>query len=1054
MKDDYIKFALKKVENYKKIITRTLSILKCYNSMNLITNTTMNDYVDIIQNIYEKVENAENHWGTKKDMINCMKELNNDIIDVFKNVGTKKLKDILYIVIGNDFMKHIDLNKLKKQKFELLLQYMKPYKINVYKKSDLHRKSFHVDAELDDNDIICMSGNLNCFEMLESESFTIRVYGVRLVIQIDNVTILVHGLVDDMLLSCVDSPYVSSFIERFKKNHPPDDNFKNAMFLEYIKSLTLKHILVSQEKTLYHGYMKMNYKIRQIKERTISNTIREFLNLSLYEQRYILLALLMDESSPDSNYMAYLLYDLLSNDSNEVVDTREQQLLLNSFSWYMKKKFKTSMKHTLDYTKKLSTNDNNRVPLEQQICLMKAPANVKEKAMIKLKEIKSKSEDSGSKARQYLEGLLKIPFEIYRKETILNIVPSIKTKYAMIHNQLEKNNIPLENTQCESAFQMVSFVNKMNYVLHEVLLSKQFETIICVLHAGKRKQLVERIKQLNQVFDSHEMKVKINHSGKNISELQQCIQETLHACILKKPEIMNDVYVMLDIHGSYISLIDYTKQMNDLWKQIQDTMVVNKEYLDKAVHGHENAKRSLERIIGQWINGDSTGYCFGFEGPPGVGKTSLAKKGLANCLKDEHGVSRPFSFVAVGGSSNGSTLEGHTYTYVGSTWGRIVDILIESKCMNPIIFIDELDKISKTEHGKEIIGILTHMVDPTQNDSFQDKYFNGINIDLSKVLFIFSYNDVSCIDRILLDRIHRIQFDSLSEDEKVIITRNYLLPEIFKKTGLHEEMIECSDDIIRYIICKYTCESGVRKLKEILFDIFSEINLECFSNTEMNVPIILTENTITEHYLKKRHVIRNTEIGDKPIIGEICGLWANAYGLGGILPIQTKWFPTNNFLDLKLTGKQGDVMRESMIVAKTIASNLTDEIHLKTLYDTKKEESCKGIHIHCPEGAVPKDGPSAGAAITTCIYSLLNDKPIKNDIAITGEINLKGEVTAIGGLEYKIEGGLKAGVRTFLYPTQNHKDFTLIIEKKPYIGKAATFIEVSHIGDVFEHVFA
>ena len=155
--------------------------------------------------------------------------------------------------------------------------------------------------------------------------------------------------------------------------------------------------------------------------------------------------------------------------------------------------------------------------------------------------------------------------------------------------------------------------------------------------------------------------------------------------------------------------------------------------------GTKKAKRQVERIIGQWINGEKTGYCFGFEGPPGVGKTSLAKKGIANCLKDNENSSRPFSFIAIGGSSNGSTLDGHNYTYVGSTWGRIVDILMETKCMNPIIFIDELDKVSRTEHGKEIIGILTHLIDQTQNDSFQDKYFNGIDLDLSKALFIFSY---------------------------------------------------------------------------------------------------------------------------------------------------------------------------------------------------------------------------------------------------------------------------------------------------------------------------
>ena len=130
--------------------------------------------------------------------------------------------------------------------------------------------------------------------------------------------------------------------------------------------------------------------------------------------------------------------------------------------------------------------------------------------------------------------------------------------------------------------------------------------------------------------------------------------------------------------------------------------------INNSVHGHNNAKRQLERIIGQWITGEQSGYCFGFEGPPGVGKTSLAKKGLAKCLKDNEGVERPFSFIAMGGASNGSTLAGHNYTYVGSTWGKIVDILMESKCMNPIIFIDELDKISNTENGKELTGILTH----------------------------------------------------------------------------------------------------------------------------------------------------------------------------------------------------------------------------------------------------------------------------------------------------------------------------------------------------------
>ena len=252
--------------------------------------------------------------------------------------------------------------------------------------------------------------------------------------------------------------------------------------------------------------------------------------------------------------------------------------------------------------------------------------------------------------------------------------------------------------------------------------------------------------------------------------------------------------------------------------------------LDAAVYGHSNAKRQIQRIIAQWISGKNEGYCFGFEGPPGVGKTSLAKEGIAACLKDGAGLPRPFSLIAIGGASNASTLDGHNYTYVGSTWGRILDTVMEAGCLNPIIFIDELDKVSRTEHGKEIIGTLTHMIDPSQNDSFQDKYFAGVDIDLSKALIIFSYNDASAIDRILLDRIHRIKFDPLTLAEKLTITKTHLLPDILEKTGLVDSVV-FEDGVVQQLIDEYTSEPGVRSLKELLFEIVGEINLGMLEGT-------------------------------------------------------------------------------------------------------------------------------------------------------------------------------------------------------------------------------
>ena len=446
-------------------------------------------------------------------------------------------------------------------------------------------------------------------------------------------------------------------------------------------------------------------------------------------------------------------------------------------------------------------------------------------------------------------------------------------------------------------------------------------------------------------------------------------------------------------------------------KTSAQTLVKVTTVLDDAVYGHNDAKRQIERIVGQWVAGEENGYCFGFEGPPGVGKTSLARKGLANCLKNEKGESRPFSFIALGGASNGSTLSGHNYTYVGSTWGKIVDVLMETKCMNPIIFIDELDKISRTEQGKEVIGILTHLVDYTQNKSFQDKYFAGIDIDLSKVLFVFSYNDPSLIDRILLDRIHRVKFNHLTLEDKLVICKKYILPELEDKLNLQNN-IEVSDSVLTHIIENYTNESGVRKLKEILFEIYSEINLDYLNNyakyLEDTNTTSLTKEIIDTKYLKKRHKITHKTIHLEADVGIINGLWANALGMGGIIPIECNFFPSTNFLDFKLTGLQGDVMKESMNVAKTLAWKLTSEKTQKSLLEDFEKVKSYGLHIHCPEGAIPKDGPSAGTAITTVLYSRLNKLKIPNNIAITGEIDLRGKVTAIGGLNLKILGGIRA----------------------------------------------
>jgi len=382
---------------------------------------------------------------------------------------------------------------------------------------------------------------------------------------------------------------------------------------------------------------------------------------------------------------------------------------------------------------------------------------------------------------------------------------------------------------------------------------------------------------------------------------------------------------------------------------------------------------------------------------------------------------------------------------------------MEKKCMNPIIFIDELDKISRTEHGKEIVSILTHLTDPAQNEKFHDKYFSGIDLDLSKVLFIFSYNDAKSIDPILLDRIHRIKFKELSLDEKIVIVNNYILPELFTKMGL-EKIIEFPPETVKYIIEKYTYEAGVRKLKEKMFEIISEINLEMLKqeNIPETLPITVSISDIKFKYLKEHHEIREKNIHISPQVGIINGLWASALGLGGINPIECYWFPSSKFLELKLTGLQGDVMKESMNVSKTLAWRLTSKSIQKKLWSNfKNNEMNGGIHIHCPEGSVPKEGPSAGAAITLALFSILNKKKIKNNIAITGEINLQGEITAIGGLSVKILGGIRGGIKEFIYPEENIKIFSEFMSKYEdnECLKGIIFHKVNNIKQVLKLVF-
>jgi ATP-dependent Lon protease len=1059
-----IEFITEKTVYIQEIIRKTMISIKRHKLYEIFSNNDITLSINVLNDLYEKTNEITNKL--KQTPIESDKIIDNlqKIIDKLSMIicgfGTLNIDDLLFISFGSQSSQIKSECDFINEKYELIRKYVCPigYKIIHWKDGKKTIKPYNgvlCSNKLMDDIIQIEDANMfECFDIEASvKLFHQKIYGIRVIIQNQQLkkTLIINGIVEDIQLECLNNSYVDTRKQNLKLHANSLNTNEKDIMERIINALTFKEILISGDLDLHKRIYGIMAEINAVKNNKLDITIKRFLEYDITLQRNMLLNLLLYNKEDEIQYICYLLYDLISVNSSDNVDTKEQLLIYESLPWKIKSYFKDVIKYTIKYTHDMSQKyDINKISLEQQIYLLKVDESIKEKAMIKLKEIKGKSDELGTKAKQYLEGLIKIPFGFYREEPILRKMKEINQTFLKLLNNGENmmSTVSIPKKDKYTSIEILKYIKEMNTTIVGNV-SKDINKILTTLPI---KQITN---VLHYITNTNKAKKSITSTEAKSKKIEYIMD------YVKTAE--NDTHIMeiydLIKTSSPISLTKTISDMNYLKTnilKIENNMNVITDILDDSIHGHSYAKNQILKIIGQWMNGEQNGYCFGFEGSPGVGKTSLAKKGLANCLKDENGVSRPFAFIALGGSCNGSTLEGHGYTYVNSTWGRIVDILMETKCMNPIIYVDELDKVSKTENGKEIIGILTHLIDTTQNDSFQDKYFTGINIDLSKALFIFSYNDPEQIDRILLDRIHRIHFENLSLDEKLVIVNKYILPEINKKMGF-QDIISIHENLIEYIIMSYTLEPGVRKLKEILFDLYGEINIEilkCKDIENFITPIVLTEDKI-DKYLKKYHKIEEKKVHSNNEIGIINGLWANMLGRGGIIPIQTMFFPSSTFLDLRLTGLQGDVMKESMNVAKSLAWNITPIERKKDLIKYFEETKCQGLHIHCPEGAVSKDGPSAGTAITTAIYSLFNEKKIKNTVAITGEINLQGEVTAIGGLDNKIQGGIRAGIKTFLYPKANIKDFQEILEiygDKPYM-KDIMFVEVSHINEVFQYVF-
>ncbi len=1062
---------MNKLENYKEISENTIKHIHNSKHLEIISSNEFINYISSWLDIKQKINDLQKMDYsniTKTTIVSKLQDINNDISTIMKKCGTDTLSDLIKICVGDN---KIIIDKESQDKWKLLLKYFHPvsYSIVNVKNECVVKKGDKKVTSLEENKNTIINNLIECLDVSsEFEEFKMLCYGIKTEIKISkDKKMIIYGILDDIYVTMINNKFIQSKIELLIKNDSKiiDDN-KFKSFTTFVHSLTIKDFLVKEDiNSFYAAYNGIITHVASLRQKSIINIVRDFISDSLYTKRCILINLLIYSDIVENQYLAYLLYDIISNDNNGEVDNNEQLKLYNSLPYNIKQEFNNAMKYTVNYTTNLTNFDSKKIPLEQQICLMNVSDSVKEKAMIKYKEVKSKSEDGGSKARFYLEGLLKIPFNVYKKEPILNKINEIRNEVLVINNCKLFNTINCKDVLTNN--DILILINRMKQIIND---DKYNDTICKVIYkifnSMHKTDILAYVNNVNEYINNRKMSLPAIETNKNRKEVVKNISKWIETC--KTDDKIDELKKLFVDHLSGSNkynipkneVIEATKLTNQLvgkMTEISDYMKQVKKTLDECVHSHKHAKKQIELIIGQWINGTNNGIeacVLGFEGNPGIGKTTLAK-GLSKCLVDHDGNTRPLSIIAIGGDANSSTLVGHSYTYVGSTWGQIAQILMDTKCMNPIIVIDEVDKISKTEHGREIVGVLTHLLDPTQNKHFQDKYFSGIELDVSKILFILSYNDVEAIDRVMLDRIHRIKFDSLSIEDKIIISKKHLLPALYEKFGL-ENTFEFSDEVLKFIIKEYTLEPGVRKLKEKLFEIIGQINLDILSNHNVyELPIQITIHDIKQNYFKDKRNVKLHKIHTTSQVGVINALWANDLGQGGVLPLQVSFIPAGKFLDLTLTGSLGDVMKESIKVSLTNAWNLTNttvQNELIKTYNNPSKNNVYGLHVHCPSISTKKDGPSATTAFTVILYSLFNNIKIKNYFGITGETSFDHVLTEIGGLREKIIHSIPSGITEFIYPKENEYDFQKIMDvyKDSDIIKGIKFHCIEKIEDVLE----
>ena len=598
--------------------------------------------------------------------------------------------------------------------------------------------------------------------------------------------------------------------------------------------------------------------------------------------------------------------------------------------------------------------------------------------------------------------------------------------------------LQIDNKRTMKYLKENSTLKRLEMILEDIYSEKEMFQIEKQIDTKVRKEmeenqkeyiLREKIKAIKQELGDSSLKdVEIEELKNQIKEIKA--PENIKIKLeneLKRYETLNASSPEVNTTRNYIDWLislpwgKYTIDNDDL------NEVRNK--LDDSHNGLEKVKtRIIEYLAVKQMSGNLRSPIICLVGPSGVGKTTLAFS-IAKAMK------RNFVKISVGGITDEAELIGHRRTYIGANPGRIISSLKKAKSMNPVFLIDEIDKMSYSYKGDPASTML-EILDPEQNKYFSDNYIEE-EFDLSKVMFVATANNIEDIPEALRDRLEIVTLSGYTEYEKLDIAKKYLLPKICKEHGVNIKGINIKDEVLLYIIRYYTKEAGVRELERQLSAIIRKIVTSIVTKHILVNKVIIDRKKVKEYLGNKKYDFIGSNKQSE--VGVVNGLAYTNFG-GDVLPIEINCFKGTG--NLVLTGSLGDVMKESAIIALNYIKSNYKYFHIDY------EELIKNdIHIHVPEGAIPKDGPSAGITLTTAIISLFTNLKIDSNIAMTGEITLRGKVLAIGGLKEKSIGAHRNGIRTIIIPYDNLKDLDEIPED---IRNDINYITVKNYKDVIK----